>query len=129
MCFDAYNNIIIDRDGNGHAHRIDAGGGLRYRAKCDLKEHFGDDAIDELFNLQNSKYNKWAAKLFNDAVFGSKDDPGYPTALRIAQIPDDHIRTLVGVYGPESREKNDELADKLISRRDSIATAYGIAPA
>jgi hypothetical protein len=31
-----HNNIIV------HAHRIDNGGGLRYRAKGDLKEHFGD---------------------------------------------------------------------------------------
>jgi hypothetical protein len=93
-----HNNIIIDHD--NRAHRIDAGGGLRYRAKGDLKEHFDDDAIDELFNLQNPKYNKWSSKLFEDTEFG-KDTPGYPTALRIAQIPDHHIRTLVGVYGPE----------------------------
>jgi hypothetical protein len=51
-----HNNVIVDYD--NHAHRIDAGGGLRYRAKGDLKEHFDDDAIDELFNLQNEKYNK-----------------------------------------------------------------------
>jgi hypothetical protein len=121
-----HNNIIIDHD--NRAHRIDAGGGLRYRAKGDLKEHFDDDAIDELFNLQNEKYNKWAAKLFGDVEFG-KDSPGYPTALRIAYIPDHYVRALVGVYGPASREENDELADKLISRRDSIAKAYGIGPA
>jgi hypothetical protein len=121
-----HNNIIIDP--SNRAWRIDNGGGVRYRAKGDLKEHFDDDAIDELFNLQNEKYNEWSSKLFDGVEFG-KDSPGYATALRIAQIPDNHIRTLVGVYGPESREKNDELADKLIARRDSIAKAYGIEPA
>ena len=34
-----HNNIIVDY--NNHAHRIDNGGGLRYRAKRDLKEHHG----------------------------------------------------------------------------------------
>ena len=47
---------------------------------------------------------------------------------RIAQIPDHYIRSLVGVYGPESREKNDELANTIIARRDNVAKAYGIAP-
>jgi hypothetical protein len=79
---------------------------VRYRATGNLKEHFDNDAIDELFNLQNPKYNEWSSKLFDGVEFG-KDSPGYPTALRIAQIPDNHIRTLVGIYGPESREKND----------------------
>jgi hypothetical protein len=120
-----HNNIIVDY--NNHAHRIDAGGGLRYRAKGNLKQHFGDDATDELFNLGNGKHNEWAAKLYNDIDFGPNTS-GYETALRIAHIPDDHIRTLTGLYGPESREKNDELADKLIARRDSIAKAYDIAP-
>jgi hypothetical protein len=46
--------------------------------------------------------------------------------MRVAQIPDDHIRSLVGVYGPESREKNDEHANILIARRDAIAKAYDI---
>jgi hypothetical protein len=121
-----HNNIIVDYD--NHAHRIDNGGGVRYRATGNLKEHFNNDAIDELFNLGDPKFNEWAAKLYKDVSFG-KDTPSYQTALRIAQIPDDHIRTLVGVYGPESREKNDELADKLIARRNSIAKAYGIEPA
>jgi hypothetical protein len=121
-----HNNIIIDHD--YHAHRIDAGGGLRYRAKGDLKEHFDDEAIDELFNLQNEKYNKWSSRLFNDVDFGPNSS-GYQTAQRIAHIPDDHIRTLTGLYGPQSRKENDALADTLIARRDSIAKAYGIAPA
>ena len=46
---------------------------------------------------------------------------------RIAQIPDHYIRSLVGVYGPESREKNDELTDTIIARRDAVAKAYDIA--
>ena len=120
-----HNNIIVGY--NNRAGRIDNGGALRYRAKGDLKEHFGDDAIDELFNLQNPKYNKWSAKLFDDLDFGPNSS-GYQTALRIAHIPDDHIRTLVGVYGPPERAANDELAAKLIRRRDSISKAYGIAP-
>jgi hypothetical protein len=121
-----HNNIIVSYD--NRAHRIDAGGGLRYRAKGDLKEHFNDDAIDELFNLLNPKFNEWSSKLFNDVDFGPNSS-GYQTAQRIAHIPDDHIRTLTGLYGPPARAANDELADKLIARRDSIAKAYGIAPA
>ena len=52
-----------------------------------------------------------------------------PLRERVASIPDDHIRTLVGVYGPESREENDKLANTIIARRDNVAKAYGIAPA
>jgi hypothetical protein len=84
--------------------------------------------VPELEDLHNPEMNKWAAKLFK-GVEVSKDDPSYETALRIAQIPDHYIRALVGVYGPESREKNDELADTIIARRNALAIAYGIAPA
>ena len=84
--------------------------------------------MPELEDLHNPEMNKWSAKLFEDTDFG-KDTPGYPTALRIAQIPDNHIRTLTGIYGPSERAANDELANKLIARRDSIAKAYDIAPA
>jgi hypothetical protein len=121
-----HNNIIVGPD--NHAHRIDAGGGVRYRATGNLKEHFNHDAVDELFGLGNPKFNNWSAKLYDNVDFG-KDTPGYPTALRIAQIPDDYIRVLVGVYGPGSRKENDELADTIIARRDNVAKAYGIAPA
>ena len=31
------------------------------------------------------------------------------------------------MYGPESREENDKLADIVIARRDAVAKAYGIA--
>jgi hypothetical protein len=100
---------------------------VRYRATGNLKEHFNNDAIDELFNLGNPEFNKWAAKLYKDVEIG-KDTPGYETAQRIARIPDDHIRTLTGLYGPEARAENDKLADTIIARRDSIAKAYDIAP-
>jgi len=84
--------------------------------------------VPELKNLHNPEFNKWAGKLFK-GVEVSRDDPSYATALRIAQIPDHYIRSLVGIYGPASREKNDELANILIARRDNVAKAYGIAPA
>ena len=80
-----------------------------------------------LKNLHNPEFNKWAAKLFKGVKVG-KDDPSYESALRIAQIPDDYIRALVGVYGPKSREENDKLADIVIARRDAIGKAYGIEP-
>ena len=103
---------------------MDSGGGLRYRATGKLKEHL-DNEVPDLKDLHNPEFNKWAAKLFK-GVEVSKHDPSYETALRIAQIPDHHISPLVGVYGPESREKNDELADTIIARRDAVARAYGI---
>ena len=36
-----HNNIIVDYD--NHGHRIDNGGGLRYRATGNLKQHVGDE--------------------------------------------------------------------------------------
>ena len=119
-----HNNIIVDY--NNHAHRIDNGGRLRCRATGKLKEHLGDE-VPNLEDLHNPEFNKWAAKLFKGVNVG-KDDPSYESALRIAQIPDDYIRALVGVYGPKSREENDKLADIVIARRDAIGKAYGIEP-
>jgi hypothetical protein len=81
--------------------------------------------VPELEGLHDPEFNKWAAKLF-EGVKVDKDDPSYATAQRIAQIPDHHIRSLVGIYGPESREENDELAHTIIARRDAAAKAYGI---
>jgi hypothetical protein len=119
-----HNNIIVGLD--NIARRIDAGGGVRYRATGNLKEHFNDDATDELFGLGNPKFNKWSAKLFNDLDFGPNSS-GYETAQRIARVPDNIIRTLTGIYGPSERQENDALAHTIIARRDSIAKAYGIA--
>jgi hypothetical protein len=84
--------------------------------------------VPELEGLKDKEFNKWAAKLFKGVKI-SRDDPSYETALRIAQIPDHHIRALVGVHGPQSREENDKLADTVIARRDNVAKAYGIEPA
>jgi hypothetical protein len=39
------------------------------------------DAVDELFGLQNPKFNKWSSKLFEGVEVG-KDTPSYATALR-----------------------------------------------
>jgi hypothetical protein len=78
------------------------------------------DEVPELKDLHNPEMNKWAAK----HVEVSRDDPSYATAQRIARIPDHHIRALVGVYGPQSREENDKLADIVIARRDAVAKAY-----
>ena len=50
-------------------------------------------------------------------------------APKRSSVPDDIIKALVGVYGPESREQNNKLADTIIARRDNVAKAYGIAPA
>ena len=100
---------------------------MRYRATGKLKEHL-DNEVPDLKDLHNPEFNKWAAKLFKNVEVG-KDTPDYATALRIAQIPDDYIRSLVGVYGPASREENEALADIIIARRNALAIAYGIAPA
>ena len=85
--------------------------------------HFGDEVTPDLEDLHNPEFNKWAAKLFEDVDFGPNSS-GYQTAQRIAHIPDDHIRTLTGLYGPQSRKENDELADTIIARRDNVAKAY-----
>jgi hypothetical protein len=114
-----HNNIIVDYD--NHAHRIDNGGGLRYRAAGNLKEHFGDE-VPELEQLQDVKFNKWAAKLFKNVEVGKADDPSYATPLRVAHVPDTIIRDLVARYGPADGQ--DELADKIIARRDNVAKAY-----
>jgi hypothetical protein len=85
---------------------------MRYRATGTLKQHLGHE-VRELEDLHDPKMNKWAAKLFK-SVKVDKDDPSYQTALRIAQIPDDYIKSLVGVYGPESREETTDLPTPLL---------------
>lgn len=58
-----YRNVIVDKD--NVAHRLDAGAGLRYRAKGPLKQHFNGN-VDELRDMQDPELNKWIAKVIGD---------------------------------------------------------------
>lgn len=112
------NNIMVDS--TGKAHRIDFGGGIRYRAMGSPKlDAFGKNVL-ETESMKNTLYD--AGEVFWNVPL----HPGDPTANKIANMPDEKIRQLVDIYGPEGAYDKKKLADTLILRRDDLAKQYGI---
>lgn len=110
-------NIIVDP--TNKAHRIDMGGALRYRAQGKPKTDWGPN-VKELESMRDPNINPNGAEVFGGEL------PGKETAARVAQIPKETIRDLVGKYGPNSNAAKTKLYDDLIHRRDQIAKEYGI---
>jgi hypothetical protein len=113
--------VIVDA--NNVAHRIDAGAGLRYRAKGQLKTHINGYANHTLTDMHDPRMNKWIAKVTRGLEV-APDDPSMRGAMRVAQVPDDTIRVLVDRYGPSNKLQADQLARTIIRRKANIAKAY-----
>jgi hypothetical protein len=117
------NNVVVTDD--GVAHRIDAGGGLRYRATGKLKTHYDSNAARELEDMRDPEVNPWIAKVFGN-VKVSQDDPSFAGAVRLAQVTDPEIIQAVYQWGPPSRTAKDRLIHILAQRRDAISDEYGL---
>lgn len=111
-----YDNLQIGADGK--AVRVDAGGSLEYRAQG-AKKPFGTK-VDEIDTLRNAAINPQSA-----AVFGSMTDADIAaSAAKVAAVDDEHIRVLVGLYGPGTDAEKKALADTLIARKADIIARY-----
>lgn len=110
-----YDNIRIDAEGN--AVRVDPGGSLLYRAMGTPKGPLFGDTVGEIHTLRDPKMNPTSA-----AIFGKMTESEIADSIKsVAAVEDQTIRKLVDAYGPGDKEAKNELADKLINRRDHLA--------
>jgi len=112
-------NIIVDAD--GVAHRIDAGGALRYRAQGKPKTNWGPE-VPELKSMKDPDINPDSHDVFHN----SDHDLETQSAQRIAEIPGYRIRALVDQYGPPTMAAKEELTATLLKRQKKIADHYGV---
>jgi hypothetical protein len=63
-----------------------------------------------------SKKNEWSSAVFA----GIKAEDIRAGVQRIAAIPDDTIRALVGDFGPGGKKARAKLADRLIARKNDL---------
>jgi hypothetical protein len=99
---------------NGKAMRLDAGGALEFRAQGGKKgSAFGNEVL-ELKTLRDPHLNPQAAK-----VFGKLTPAQINASIdKVVAISDSRIRELVSKY----YASNPKLADKLIARKQSLAS-------
>lgn len=111
-------NDNLQIDDKGHAHRVDAGGSLMYRAQGGKKD-FGN-TVPELDSLRDPKINPQAA-----AVFGKMTKADISASVaKVAQISDAQIRILVNTNGPGSKAERKALAETLIARKNDLIAKY-----
>ncbi len=111
-------NILVDPQ-TLQAYRIDHGASFDFGPEGRTKR-FGNTAA-ELKTMKERKYR--SSEIFG----GLQPSPDDETAQKIAAVPDATIRELVHRYLDENAAfgRND-LADRLIARRDDLAKQYGI---
>lgn len=107
-----YDNILTDE--NGTPWRIDNGGALTYRAMGAKKTDFGNE-VTELDIFKTGK----KAKVFGSDVMPVENE--LDGAKRLRDLSPDSIRDMVSQYGLD-----DELANKLIARREYILDRYDL---
>jgi hypothetical protein len=111
-------NDNLQIDDKGHAHRVDAGGSLMYRAQGGKKD-FGN-TVPELDSLRDPKINPQAA-----AVFGKMTKADISASVaKVAQISDAQIRILVNTNGPGTKAERKALAETLIARKNDLIAKY-----
>jgi hypothetical protein len=115
-----YDNMLVDKAGN--AVRIDPGGSLLYRAQGSEKGGAFGPKVGELETLRNPSKNPYAGTIFA----GLTERQSLHGAAKIAAIPDARIRTLVDIHGPGDAKGKAALADKIIARKNDIATKHGL---
>lgn len=119
----SYDNTVINSA--GQAVRIDPGGSMLFRAQGQEKgAQFGTSVgeIDSLRGKDPKVHNPTAA-----AMFGGMTQSAITASLEpITKLDNDEIRALVDRYGPGDAADKKALADKLVARKEDIATKLAI---
>ncbi|MEO3956913.1 ADP-ribosyltransferase [Chromobacterium piscinae] len=111
-----YDNLLIPKSG-GDAVRIDTGGALEFRAQGGKKGAAFGYRVTELDTLRSADRNFEAA-----SVFGHMKEEDIAASIRkVLSIPNDAIRQTVMEHGYGTQDQRKVLADKLISRKASLA--------
>jgi hypothetical protein len=98
---------------NGKPVVLDVGGSLKYRAKGQPKGDLFGTQVTEIDSLRNQSLNPDSAGLFGKMT----DEEIKQSTKRVVDIPDDAIRKAAG---------DDELANKLIARKQYLADRFGL---
>jgi hypothetical protein len=113
-----YGNLM---EQHGRPIRVDVGGALNFRAMGDLKgDRFGN-VVTELDSLRDPEINPLAHELFKH-VSNEQIRSG---VQRIAAIPNERIIRLCDEHGPGNSAQRQELAQKLIQRKEFLVNHTG----
>ncbi len=107
---------------NNEAIRNDLRGTLDTRLNGNAKSDFGN-TVSELESLRNPSISRNGSAVYGLRTSGQTDDFEWDGAQKVVDVPDDTIRQIVSDAGGSS-----SLADKLIARKQSIASHYGVFP-
>ena len=98
------------------AYRIDTGGALLYRAQGSPKGVAFGIKVDELNSLRSSVANQQSSRVFGSVTNAVLRN----NAKKVTAISDAKIRELVTTHGPGGFIEKNNLANKLIARRNDI---------
>lgn len=112
-----YDNMKLLKN---RAVRVDTGGGLIYRAQGGEKGAAFGDKVGELLSLRDANTNPSAANVFRAIT----DQQVEASVARVLLIPDEAILEAVRKFGPGDMADRDELARKLIARKQDLFERY-----
>jgi len=117
----SYDNTLAKTEGEGKkAVCIEVGGALLYRAMGEAKgARFGDKVL-EIESLRDPKINPQASEVYKHMSPAQIEASMVP----VLRVKDDAIRAVVSEYGPGDDAAKKALADRLIARKQDIATRF-----
>lgn len=116
------NMLVIGHGKTARVVRIDPGGALKYRAQGSKKGAAFGQTVTETKTLTDASVNAQSASVFKNYSKAELD----ASLEKIVKIKDDDIRKVISKFGPGGKEKNVELANKMIKRKQDIADQLGI---
>lgn len=112
-----YDNMKLLKN---RAVRVDTGGGLIYRAQGGEKGAAFGDQVGELDSLRDANTNPQAANIFGRL----KPKQIEASVARVLSVSDESILEAVRRFGPGDIAERDELARKLIARKQDLFERY-----
>jgi hypothetical protein len=105
----------------GQPIRVDVGGALNFRAMGERKGRRFGTTVGELNSLRDPEVNRHAAAIFKDV----SDQQIRSGIQRIAAVPNKRIIRLCSEHGPGASAQRQELAQKLIQRKEFLVNYVG----
>lgn len=116
-----YDNTLAKTQGEEKkAVCIEVGGALLYRAMGEAKGARFGDKVTEIESLRDPKINPQASEVYKHMSPAQIEASMVP----VLRVKDDAIRAVVTEYGPGDDAAKKALADRLIARKQDIATRF-----
>lgn len=117
----SYDNLLVGGDGaDKRGVRIEVGGALLYRGMGEAKGTRFGDSVKEIETMRDTKTAPQAGHVFSKMT----NEEVEASVVRVLRIPDADIRKAVLTHGPGDLEKRQALADRLIARKEDLATRF-----